>query len=74
MEIFLAPLTILSFSAEDAVFAGRIRCYLERKGMMIGPYDIQIAAQGLSRNLTVITHNTGEFSRVPNLKVEDWVK
>ena len=73
MALFLAPLTILSFSTDDAVAAGRIRSYLEKKGMMIGPYDLLIAAQGLSRNLTVITHNTGEFSRVPGLKLEDWV-
>ena len=73
MEIFLAPLTILPFSTEDAFAAGKIRAYLERKGRIIGPYDILIAAQGLSRNLSVITHNIGEFSRVPGLKVEDWV-
>ena len=73
IELFLAPLTILPFSTDDAVAAGRIRSYLERKGIMIGPNNIQIAAQGLSRNLTVITHNTGEFSRVPSLKLDDWV-
>ena len=39
----------------------------------IGPYDIQIAAQGVSRGLTVVTHNMGEFSRVPGLKAEDWI-
>ena len=73
LAMFLAPFNILPFSAEDAVTAGRIRGYLERQGIPIGPYDLQIAAQGLSRGITVITHNTGEFSRVPNLKVEDWV-
>ena len=73
MALFLAPFSILPFTADDAITAGQIRAYLEKQGTPIGPYDIQIAAQGLSRNLTVITHNTGEFSRVPNLKLEDWV-
>ena len=73
LAMFLAPFNILPFSTDDAVSAGKIRGYLEKQGMIIGPYDIQIAAQGLSRGLTVVTHNTNEFSRVPNLKIEDWV-
>ena len=36
-------------------------------------YDIQIAGQVVVRNIIVVTHNTGEFSRVPNIKLEDWV-
>ena len=70
---FMAPFTILPFETNDALSAARIRAYLERHGMIIGAYDIQIAAQGLSRGLTVVTHNSGEFSRIPELKLEDWV-
>ena len=73
INLFLAAFTILPFDREDAVQFGRLRAALAAVGTPIGPYDIQIAAQGVTRGLTVITHNTGEFSRVPNLKVEDWV-
>ena len=73
VKLFLAPLTILSFDSGDAVAAGRIRQLLEKTGTPIGPYDLQIAAQGVARGLTVVTHNTGEFSRVPNLAIEDWI-
>ena len=73
LALFLAPFNILPFTADDAVAAGRIRGHLEQLGTPIGPYDIQIAAQALSRGIPVITHNVNEFSRVPNLKVEDWV-
>lgn len=73
VAMFLSPFSILPFTSEDAVTAGRIRGYLERRGTPIGSYDIQIAAQGVSRGITVITHNIGEFSRVPNLKLEDWI-
>lgn len=73
MAMFLAPFTILPFDTDDAFAAGRIRAALEKQGVMIGPYDVQIAAQGVARDYTVITHNVGEFSRVPGLKVEDWV-
>ena len=53
--------------------AGKIRAQLERKGTPIGPYDIQIAAQGLARDLIVVTHNTDEFRQVADLAVEDWI-
>lgn len=39
---------------------------------MIGPYDLLIAAIALANNLTLVTHNTNEFSRVPGLVIEDW--
>lgn len=74
VKLFLAPFTIVSFDSKDAVIAGEIRQILEKAGTPIGPYDIQIAAQGLSRGLTVVTHNTSEFSRVPNLKIMDWIE
>ena len=39
---------------------------------MIGPYDILLAGHALSAGLTVVTANTGEFSRVPALVLENW--
>lgn len=71
--LFLAPFNIIDFDSSDALIAGQIRHYLEKRGTPIGPYDIQIASQGLARNMTVLTHNISEFSRVPNLKAEDWI-
>ena len=73
LAMFLAPFNILPFNTEDAVCAGRLHGYLEKQGTPIGPYDVQIAAQAVSGGFTLITHNVGEFSRVPNLKSEDWV-
>lgn len=72
MNLFLAAYTVLPFDQDDAVVFGRIRAELAKAGSPIGPYDIQIAAQCISRGLTVVTHNTGEFNRVPGLGVEDW--
>ena len=74
LHIFLEPFTLIPFDAGDAITAGRLRALLTQHGTPIGPYDIQIAAQGLSREMTIITHNTKEFSRVPNLKIEDWIQ
>ena len=74
LAMFLAPFTILPFTSDDALCAGRIRAGLEKLGTKIGPYDLQLAGQAISRNLVLVTHNTGEFNRVPGLRLEDWVK
>jgi tRNA(fMet)-specific endonuclease VapC len=63
---------VIDFDRDDARSAGEIRAALAAAGTPIGPYDILIAGQALARNLTLITHNTREFSRVPGLRIEDW--
>jgi tRNA(fMet)-specific endonuclease VapC len=63
---------VLEFDQEDARHAGEIRAHLASKGTPIGPYDVLIAGQARARKLTLVTHNTTEFQRVPGLKVEDW--
>lgn len=65
-------LPVLEFDLEDARQAGEIRAHLAAKGTPIGPYDVLIAGQAKARKLTLITHNTPEFTRVPGLKLEDW--
>jgi tRNA(fMet)-specific endonuclease VapC len=70
---FASAFDILAFNDEDAEVFGLIRAGLEKKGTIIGPYDLQIASQALSRNLVLVTNNTKEFERVENLKLENWV-
>ena len=71
---FLLPLTILAFYGKTVVECyGKIRAFLESKGKIIGPLDTMIAAHALSLDLTIISNNINEFSRIPNLKCEDWV-
>ncbi len=70
---FLAPLEILDFQAQAAPLYGTLRTALVRTGKMIGPLDLLIAAHALSLGVILVTNNVREFSRVPNLKVENWV-
>ncbi len=73
-NIFVATYSVLPFEQDDAVLSGRLRAELAKVGKPIGPYDILIAAQGIARGLTVITHNTEEFRRVPGIQLEDWTE
>jgi tRNA(fMet)-specific endonuclease VapC len=74
LEVFLRSIGVLFFDEEDAKIAGNIRADLERNGRPIGPYDYLIAAQAIRHNLTLITANEKEFSRVPALRWENWAK
>lgn len=51
---------------------GKVRAHLASLGTPIGPNDLLIAAIALANGLTLVTHNTIEFSRVPGLTLEDW--
>lgn len=72
IERSLAPFVSYAFDDEDAEVYADIRNALELSGTPIGPYDLQIAAIAVRRQLTVVTGNVREFSRVEGLKVEDW--
>ena len=63
---------VLDFDRAASVQAGAMRALLHTRGTPIGPYDVQIAGIALANNLTVVTRNMREFSRVPQLKVENW--
>ena len=69
---FLSDLEIVPFDYDAAVAYGKIKASLEREGKVIGPNDMLIAAIALSRNATLVTNNTREFSRIDGLKLDDW--
>lgn len=73
MRRFLAAFEKVPFTDVDAEECAELRTLLESEGQPIGAYDLLIAAQAKVRELTLITHNLGEFQRVPGLKLEDWV-
>jgi tRNA(fMet)-specific endonuclease VapC len=69
---FLDLFVSLPFNDAAALIYGRIRADLTALGTPIGPNDFQIAAIAMANNLVLVTHNTGEFSRVSGLLLEDW--
>jgi len=68
-----APFALVPFEEAGAGEAARIRAALERRGKGIGPYDTLIAGQALALGVTLVTSNTREFTRVPGLKLENWL-
>jgi len=70
---FVSAFDIVDFDDNDAEIYGLIRADLEKKGQIIGPYDMQIAAQAMTRDLILVTNNIDEFSRIMKLKLENWV-
>ena len=69
---FVSAYEIVPFDHNASQIYGEIRSYLEAKGRPIGWNDILITATVLAHNGVLVTHNTGEFSRIEGLALEDW--
>jgi tRNA(fMet)-specific endonuclease VapC len=75
LESFLSgPILVLPFDDSSSRVAGDLRAALEPIGRPIGPYDLLIAGQALHHQLTLVTSNVREFSRVKGLRWADWAK
>lgn len=72
LDLFLSPFASLPFDDQCARRGAEVRAELEQAGRVIGPHDLQIAAVALQHQLTLVTHNTREFSRIAALKLDDW--
>lgn len=73
VEDFFTRMPVSEFDSAAAGHAAHIRADLTKRGCQIGAYDALIAGHARSLNLTVITGNLGEFTRVEGLRCEDWV-
>ncbi len=74
LEAVLHAIDVLAFEQPaDAVYA-EIRTLLERAGQTIGVNDLLIAAHALALGHSVVTDNEREFSRVQDLRVENWLR
>ena len=72
LEALISRIKVIPFAAKEARAAAMIRADLESKGTPIGPFDTLIAGTAMSKNATLVTHNTKEFKRVNELIIEDW--
>ena len=72
LEDFFVPFLSVPFDDACTGYYGQIRADLRRAGNMIGPNDLMIAAIAKTHDLTLVTHNIRDFSRVVGLKIDDW--
>jgi tRNA(fMet)-specific endonuclease VapC len=72
LDLLFNEVGIIEFDEGAAQVFGIIRTVLEVRGTPIGPFDMLIAAHARSRDLTLVSDNTKEFSRVDDIKLENW--
>jgi len=73
VDLFLDCFEIYDFDKSAAKEYAKIRVNLEKKGLIIGAYDLQIAAHAKSLNAILVTNNIKEFKRIKGLKLENWI-
>lgn len=71
-EEFISAINLLAFDKKAAESSAQIRYALEQQDTPIGSYDILIAGIAVSENLTLVTSNEKEFSRIKDLQIENW--
>lgn len=74
IEAILGSMQVLALDTPTDAEYGRIRAELEAVGKPIGPNDLFIAAHAYALGVVLVTANTGEFSRIPALRVENWLR
>lgn len=72
-DLILRAAAVLPFDASAAEVYGPLRARLESEGRRLDEPDLRIASIALSRGLTLVTGNVRHFSRVPDLRVENWL-
>lgn len=73
LALFLAPLNIIAYDETAAIEYGKIRANLQVKGNVVGSLELLIAAHAKSLGVKLVTNNTKEFDRIPDLDLENWV-
>jgi len=73
IEAILGSIPVLALDVPADAEYGAIRAELEVAGKPIGPNDLLIAAHAHAVEAVLITANIGEFKRIRDLRVENWL-
>ena len=74
VETVLSAVSILPIEPPADSIYGKLRALLERQGRLIGPNDMLIASHALAADCILVSDNEGEFRRVPDLRIENWLR
>jgi len=72
LDLFTMAVPVLSMERQVAEVYATVRLDLQKRGKIIGANDLWIASHCLQLGLTLVTNNDREFSRIPNLPIENW--
>jgi tRNA(fMet)-specific endonuclease VapC len=64
---------VLDFDSDCALEFGKTRGQLLQYGISISRMDLMIASVALAHNLTMVTHNTSDYQKIPGLRLDDWL-
>lgn len=73
LALLTQRLAIELWDDEAGIHYGILRATLKRQGTIIGSNDLLIAAHARSLSAVLVTNNTREFTRIPDLTLEDWI-
>ena len=73
IDELISDLDLLSFDSSCAAEFGQFRSLLRRKGVGVASLDLMIATVPEDHDLTLVTHNTGHFTSIPELRIVDWI-
>ena len=74
LDRVLSGLAVKAWDAPADQVYGEIRADLHKRGQPIGGNDLLIAAHALALDCILVTDNVGELSRVPGLRIENWLR
>ncbi|MGX6959866.1 MAG: PIN domain-containing protein [Rickettsia endosymbiont of Pentastiridius leporinus] len=72
LDAFLSKVEVIDFSAKYAFYYGEVKTMLKKEGSLIGNNDLLIASHAIAEGAILVTNNTKEFGRIPNLVLENW--
>ena len=72
LKDFFACATLSDWPWQASERYGKIRTTLQQRGTPIGAMDLLIATHAVFLNAVLVTNNTREFERVPDLRIENW--
>jgi tRNA(fMet)-specific endonuclease VapC len=74
IKAFLATVAVLDWTPKIALVYAPLRSKLKSLGTPLEDHDTMIAAHALALDATLVTNNTRHFSRIANLRMENWLE
>lgn len=72
-ENFIRDVEVIALDNQAVKKFGELKAELRKIGQPVADFDLLIASVALTRNYILVTNNTRHYSRIPDLKLENWI-